>query len=351
MDISFRKDRVLNSCCIYRSVISHSDANSDLPLIDQPQFRVTWDAINRNAENAFSLLPSLRADPPNHSSQAAGSKYEVVCIVPYLMDHSYFMDATSSIMAQTRTPDRIIIGVDNADQDAGSQDLSEAIEALKSAGLSVSTEYYIGLNGPYHILNDIVGKLDETVFLWLHDSDDISHPSRLERQIAFMECHHLDMCGSFELRFRNAEYELFQYPINVSRALLIEPGHCMLWPSSLIKASIWQRLSGCSDAYRFGADTEFQLRACFVARMGNIPSFLYARRRRENSLTTSLHTGLRSWTRGYINSIYKAEYYQRQMIHSSGNVPLLTPRFSRASNRHSSDRSIEDLIDKKFTRL
>lgn len=345
MDIQFRKGRLLNSCCIYKSAIARSDSNVDNFFIRRPEFRVTWDTINRKSEDMFRIRFALSEQFTTQTSQAAKERHDVVCVVAYLRDHDYFYDAISSILDQTRKPDRVVIGIDNAYQDNASQDIQLASRALELAGIHVSTEPFAGLNGPYRIFNSIISKMDDTVLLWLHDSDDISHPTRLEKQIAFMDYHQLDICGSFELRFDQAGYELFQYPVNVSRALSIEPGHCMLWPSSLIKASLWRKLGGCSDAYRFGADTEFQLRACFVARMGNLPSFLYARRRRSNSLTTSINTGLRSWTRGYINSIYKAEYYQRQMIRSSGKEPVLTPRFSVADGRFGGERCIDTLTD------
>ena len=345
MDIHFRKDRILNSCRIYISDIASLDFDVDSFFVRRPELRVTWDRINRKTEEVFRVFPALSKQHTSNTSQSPKERHDVVCIVAYLRDHEYFCDAISSIMQQTRKPDRVVIGVDNAYQDDASQDLQLASRALESAGIHVSTQLFRGLNGPYRIFNSIISKMHDTGLIWLHDSDDISHPTRLEKQIAFMDYHQLDICGSFELRFDQSRYELFQYPVNVSRALLIEPGHCMLWPSSLIKTSLWRKLGGCSDAYRFGADTEFQLRACFIARMGNLPSFLYARRRRSNSLTTSTNTGLRSWTRGYINSIYKAEYYQRQMIRSSGNIPVLTPRFSLASDRSSGERFIGELTD------
>lgn len=345
MKIQFRKDRLLNSCRIYKSDISRIDADSSDLFLNQSHFRVSWDAINSQAEKYFRTLPALSKRLSCQSYQSPRESFYVVCIVPYYNNHNYLWDAIISIMKQTRKPDRIVIGIDNSCPSETSQDLHLASLTLESAGIDVSVEHFTGLNGPYYILNSIINKLDDSVILWLHDSDDISHPTRLEKQIAYMEYHHLDICGSFELRFTQSGYELFQYPINVKRALLIEPGHCMLWPSSLIKASLWRRLDGCSDTFRFGADTEFFLRACFIARLGNIPTFLYARRRRSNSLTASRNTGLRSWTRGYINSIYKAEYYLRQIIRSEGNTPLVTPRFTLANKRSTGERSIEELTE------
>lgn len=343
MYIHFKKDRLLNSSCIFRSDDAHLlGIDSDPFSAQSHRFAKTWDSINAQTEDNFRFSLKTIVDQFTHLPKGV---HNVVCVVTYLNDHDYFLNAIESILRQTRKPDSIIIGVDAASNERSSYDLEEALSHLQAAGISAIIRHFSGLNGPYHILNTIVCELDDSSYLWLHDSDDVSHPTRLEKQLKFMDYHKLDMCGSFELRFNQAGFELFQYPINVSRALLTEPGHCMLWPSSLIRIALWRRLAGCSDYYRFGADTEFQLRACFVARIGNTPSFLYARRKRMNSLTTSLQTGHRSWIRGYINSIYKAEYYQRQMIRSSGNIPLLTPRFIKEGSRDSGVRSVEELTE------
>ena len=342
MDIRFIRRRLLNSACIYKSSYEcWPGIESNASPVASSSFASTWEEINKQTEHQFGIM---RATREQNLPRVAQVKCKVICIIPYLKDHNYLAEAIRSILSQTRRPDSIIVGIDNSGQ-GDCREIRKVFSSLGADGIRISIRHYPGLNGPYHILNSIVGGLEDDAYVWLHDSDDISHQTRLELQLQFMDHHQLDMCGCFELRFSSLGIELFQYPLNVTRALLIEPGHCMLWPSSLIKVSLWKRLAGCSDKYRFGSDTEFQLRACFVARMGNIPSFLYARRKRENSLTASKHTGHRSWIRGYINSVFKAEYYQRQMIRSSGGTPLLTARFVKSNCGEPGERTVEELTD------
>jgi glycosyltransferase involved in cell wall biosynthesis len=286
-----------------------------------------WSQLN--ATTAAQFGPAL---PEEH--RPGGGKVcarDVLCIVPYLANHEYLGEALRSIAEQTITPGRVVLAVDNAQADLTDTALQHDCQAIHNAGIPCEIRGFSGLNGPYFMLNQIVANSLGFSQIWLHDSDDYSHPSRLARQLAFMERHGLDICSCFELRIRPTALELVDYPLQVSRALNHEPGHCMLWPGSLIHRSLWERLNGCSDQYRFGADTEFQLRACFTARMANCPAYLYARRIRDSSLTGSPETGLQSWQRGYITSLYKADYYQRQMLRDAGEPIELQPRFPRVS--------------------
>ena len=282
-----------------------------------------WSRLNASMEARFSLVLRDLLDFEQVLPQPA----KVLCVVPYLADHKYLGLALQSIASQTYRPDRLVLAVD----DASEGDLMCQVQRIcrRTVGSLIPYEirFFQGLNGPYRMLNQIVGENADVTHVWLHDSDDFSHGTRLAKQMAFMSRHRLDICSCFEIRLRSQSLELVDYPVHVSRALRIEPGHCMLWPGSLISRSLWEKLDGCSDRYRFGADTEFQLRASFIARMANYPSYLYARLIRENSLTGSRATGLRSWQRGFINSLYKADYYRHQMLREAGKIPQLRPRF------------------------
>lgn len=286
----------------------------------------SWTALNTATEAQFSrALPS-----PSALAAAAEAAPGVLCVVPYLANHDHLAGALRSIAEQTTPPGRVVVALDNADvgDPAVSEvDVAAAGRSLSEAGIDWGIQRFRGLNGPYRMLNQIVENSRGIGHIWLHDSDDHSHPSRLQKQLAFMDRHRLDICSCFELRLRPTALELIDYPLQVSRALNHEPGHCMLWPGSLIHPTLWQRLQGCSDQHRFGADTEFQLRACFIARMANYPSYLYARRIRTSSLTGSPHTGHGSWQRGYLNSLYKADYYLRQLRRQAGEPITLEPRF------------------------
>lgn len=289
----------------------------------QMQLMRQWNRLNSSMEARFSLV--LRDLPDCEQERPLIDR--VLCVVPYLADHDYLDHALQSIARQTCHPARLVLAVD----DSTAVELPSQVQRICSRTLGTLIPYEIrpfpGLNGPYRMLNQIVREHTDVSHVWLHDSDDFSHGTRLAKQMAFMSRHRLDICSCFEIRLRTESMELVDYPVHVTRALRIEPGHCMLWPGSLISRSLWVALDGCSDRYRFGADTEFQLRASFIARMANYPSYLYARRIRDNSLTGSPATGLRSWQRGYVNSLYKADYYCRKMLIEAGEMPQFTPRF------------------------
>ncbi|MFM2158007.1 MAG: hypothetical protein RLZZ124_481 [Cyanobacteriota bacterium] len=279
-----------------------------------------WSRLNAATEAQFA-----RVLPPQLTAGATAG--DVLCVVPYLANHIHLHEALRSIAEQTTKPGRVVVAIDNAAADHAWSEVESACRNLADADIGCEIQAFSGINGPYRMLNQIIAANGDVSHIWLHDSDDISHHSRLSKQLAFMERHALDICSCFELRIRASAVELVDYPLHVSRALNHEPGHCMLWPASLIRRQLWEDLNGCSDHHRFGADTEFQLRACFIARMANYPAYLYARRIRETSLTGSPETGLRSWQRGYITSLYKADYYRRQMMKQDGQPIELQPRF------------------------
>ena len=72
------------------------------------------------------------------------------------------------------------------------------------------------------MLNQIVREPTDVSHVWLHDSDDFSHGTRLAKQMAFMSRHRLDICSCFEIRLRSESMELVDYPVHVTRALRIE---------------------------------------------------------------------------------------------------------------------------------
>ena len=324
LNIEFRKKRLLNGVAVgvfnqysdncFR-VCDHSEQ------LLNPTF---WSELVEYSERFFGVS---RHTNTTGCHAVDSENIRVTCVMPILFNHQCTDDAISSVLQQSRRVDHLMLLVDHCETTVTSTHLSIIEDRLDQSDISFSIYRFQGINGPYRMLNQVLEKHDDTDFLWLHDSDDISHSTRLEKQLRYALYHKLDICGTFEIRLATDRVQAIQFPINVTRALRVEPGHCMLWPSSLIKRSLWRKLQGCSDVYTFGADTEFQLRACFVARMANIPSFLYARRVRPESLTGCTLTGHGSSLRGYVNSIYKAEYYKRKMAVDRGSEITFEPYF------------------------
>lgn len=328
MNIQFHKKRLLNAVPVqFLSKYSDPEVSACEPT-DQLLNPTFWDEIVDYSEKFFRVSRQVYCSQYDTNNS---DDIRVTCVMPILFNHNFTHIALNSVLQQSRHVDHLILLIDDSEKTETSSQLSIIKNALDQSSIRFSIYRYKGVNGPYRMLNQVIEKHDDSDFLWLHDSDDISHNTRLEKQLRYALSHRLDICGSFEIRLGPDKIKAIQYPINVTRALMVEPGHCMLWPSSLIKSSLWKELHGCSDEYTFGADTEFQLRACFIARMANIPSFLYARRVRPESLTGCSLTGHGSALRGYINSIYKAEYYKRKLLLDRGEEMTLEPCFKLKS--------------------
>ena len=81
-------------------------------------------------------------------------------------------------------------------------------------------------------------------------------------------------------------------PRNASREFARGNCGCLMHPTMLMRKAILGRLGGFDGAMRFGADSEFQLRASLAhCKMRNIERPLYYYRQREGSLTSAPETG------------------------------------------------------------
>jgi hypothetical protein len=102
--------------------------------------------------------------------------------------------------------------------------------------------------------------------------------------------------GSQEIRVLEPELvaQSIGYPLDVNQALNRSPSHPLLHPTSLVTRDLVQRLGGFATGLTFGGDTEFLLRAHWVARIVNSSRYCYFRRKRPDSLTTAIDTGLDS---------------------------------------------------------
>lgn len=144
-------------------------------------------------------------------------------------------------------------------------------------------------------------------YVAFQDLDDISMPARLA-MLAAAAASGADLAGSHELRCDeiNRRVAAIRYPLDVNRALDLCDGSVQLFPATLVDRATLQRLGGFSTDRTFGADRQFQLRAYGSARIVNVDAFLYVRRRRAASLSTSAETGMQSPERLRINRDWDA---------------------------------------------
>lgn len=163
--------------------------------------------------------------------------------------------------------------------------------------------------GPYAI-RQYLSMTSSADYLAFQDSDDFALPSRLEELLTARLESGADIVGSHELRLDELEQAVIpvRFPLDVNAALREVAEHPQLFPTTVAVASTVQRMGGFSTIRKFGGDTEYLLRAHFLARIINVDRFVYIRRRREGSLTTAPETALgspvrlelgRSWRRDF----------------------------------------------------
>ena len=121
------------------------------------------------------------------------------------------------------------------------------------------------------------------------DADDIALPERLEKQLAYLQKHNLDLCGGLMQVISYKEKEIYSVQVQPANpetvTYCLRWGSCVPHPSWLGKKSFFLDLQG----YRplpFAQDYDVLVRAALAGkRMGNLnePVLLY--RMRQNSIT------------------------------------------------------------------
>lgn len=149
--------------------------------------------------------------------------------------------------------------------------------------------------GPYRLVQQVIQDTVYDYYLF-QDADDWSLADRLAYLLAAAEHTQADLIGTQELRWESEPGHLISvhYPLDVNLALAEKPGHPLLHPTSLVRRQLVMKVGGFATGLRFGGDTEFLLRAAWIGRILNLPSYGYLRQKRLHSLTTAPHTGLDS---------------------------------------------------------
>jgi hypothetical protein len=147
-------------------------------------------------------------------------------------------------------------------------------------------------------------------FIAFQDSDDFSTAHRLACLMHAAIDRRLDIVGSHELRLDEISREVLpmRYPLDVTAALSDRAGHPQLFPTTIVRTSHFRNVGGFSTIRTFGSDTEYLLRSHFSSQVGNVDEFLYIRRRRAASLTTSPLTALDAPGRLRLDSRWKHDF-------------------------------------------
>ena len=176
--------------------------------------------------------------------------------------------------------------------------------------------------GPYQIKNWVIADISRTELVAMQDADDVSHPFRLERQVAAIESARLDVCGTAvhqffpaglapffgDTRVLGPDRDNFMHSIAVYTshapvdgtlpfsAVLGDRGQEFVAKhgSQLFRRRALLECGGFDGHTRFGADTDLNWRLLRFQPMLNLPDVLYSRRHHPRSLTRHPDTGFDS---------------------------------------------------------
>jgi len=100
-----------------------------------------------------------------------------------------------------------------------------------------------------------------------------------------------------------------RYPLDASGGLArIGAGHQLLFPTTLVRRDVFERVGGFSTNRIYSLDVNFWLAASLHARLRNVDEFLYVRRRRAGSLTMRADIGTHSDARMALRAVRTADY-------------------------------------------
>jgi Glycosyl transferase family 2 len=210
----------------------------------------------------------------------------ILALIPHSRCETWLRRCLNSLLQQTHPPTNIVV-ID----DASTPPPLSIVQDFPSVTLLTTPQQV----GPYRLIQSAIEATDYDAYLF-QDADDWSTVDRLETLIQTAIQHGAELVGSQEIRILEPELiaQAVGYPLDVNQALKQSPGHPLLHPTSLVTRDLVQRLGGFATRLRFGGDTEFLLRAHWVARIVNTPRYCYFRRKRPDSLTTAIDTGLDS---------------------------------------------------------
>ena len=210
----------------------------------------------------------------------------IACLIPHFKCERYLERCLSSVVAQTRSPEAIVV-ID----DGSAIPPVDIVKQFPNVTLLASERQV----GPYCVSQSFIDRTDFDAFLF-QDADDWSAVDRLELLLEEAENSGCDLvgCQEFSIDEIQSTIRASSFPLDVNTFLISCSTHCLLHGSSLISRRLLSSLGGFATGLTYGADTELLFRSHWNFRVRNIPYYCYFRTIRRGSLTTSDATGLAS---------------------------------------------------------
>lgn len=189
----------------------------------------------------------------------------VSVIIPTFNSHLYLADAVNSILSQTFSNFELIT-IDDESGD-GSADIIRSLAATEPR----IRPFFIQHGGIARAMNRGIAEARGNYISYL-DHDDLALPNRLESQLAWMQKHDLDICGSCFKRIGDNSNLMWFPESNLAIC------HEMLFSCSLLQTGVMLRTDIAKEnPYREDVtflDYELWTRLAGRYRMGNIQQIL-----------------------------------------------------------------------------
>jgi len=202
----------------------------------------------------------------------------VSVVIPTRNSEKYLKDALESILRQTFVNMEVLIVDDNSSDDTlsiirGFNDLRVRILSGPGTGLAAA------LN---HAVRQAKGE-----FIARMDADDIAEPTRIGKQVAFLEEHpEVGVCGTLFRQFMGGD-ALHNHMENVRYVDMIM-GCYIGHPTAMFRRELFAKHDlFYNESMRFSEDYDLWSRAIRVTKLANIPEVLLHYRRHDESASVA----------------------------------------------------------------
>lgn len=254
----------------------------------------------------------------NVTNPALTRRSSIAALVPHFRCERWLDDCVSSLVQQSRPLDAIVV-ID----DASPEPPTHIIERFPHVTLLASAENV----GPYRLLQQVIDDTGYDGYLF-QDADDWSSRERLEVLLAEAERTGAELVGCQEALIccDISEVQAVRYPLDVNADLAATPGRFALTHhASVVSRDLMMRIGGFATGLRFGGDSELLQRAVHAGRVRNVPQYCYFRRRRPNSLTNNVSTGMTSPGRVALSDALRRRASADAAAYAAGTPVSLAP--------------------------
>ncbi len=202
----------------------------------------------------------------------------VSVLMPVCNGEPYVSEAIDSILAQTYDEFELLV------LDDGSTDRSPEIlrsYEVRDRRVRVITRENRGI---VPSLNEMIA-LSGGEYIARMDADDISHPTRFEKQVAYLAAHpECVAVGTNAMLIDPEGWPIAEYVTNfthekIDAAHLLGRGGSICHPSVMMRKSVLERVGGYNEEFPHAQDLDLFLRLAEVGRLANLTEVLLDYRR------------------------------------------------------------------------